>query len=105
MKLKQRFVTGLVCLMFLTGCSTAILSELAAPVANFGLGLYNADTYYSKECAWYEEVRLTQDTKQWLLQNNPPEIVSQDLAQVAKNNDIYKQVCDPKELEDQDPLD
>ena len=57
MKLKQRFVTGLACLTFLTGCSTAILSELAAPVANFGLGLYNADTYYSKECAWYEQVK------------------------------------------------
>jgi len=84
----------------LTGCSTAILSELAAPVANFGLGLYNADTYYSKECAWYEEVKMSQDTKQWLLQNNPPPIVSEDLAQVAKNNDIYKQVCDPKPEEE-----
>ena len=77
-----------------------ILSELAAPVANFGLGLYNADTYYSKECALYEEVRMSQDTKQWLLQNNPPSIVSQDLAHVAKKNDIYKQVSDPKEPED-----
>ena len=100
MKQKLKFVLVVVCLTFLTGCSTAILSELAAPVANFGLGLYNADTYYSKECAWYEEVRMSQDTKQWLLQNNPPAIVSEDLAQVSKNNDIYKQVCDPKELEE-----
>ena len=103
MKLKQRFATGLVCLTFLTGCS--VLTELAAPVANFGLGLYNADTYYSKECAWYEQVKFSEDTKQWLLQNNPPEIVSKDLAHVARNNDIYKEVCDAKEPEDQDPLD
>jgi len=40
---------------------------------------------------------MSQDTKQWLLQNNPPEIVSKDLAQVARNNDIYKEVCDPKD--------
>ena len=89
--MKQKLKLGLaaVCLTFLTGCSSmGILSELAAPVANFGLGLYNADTYYSKECALYEEVRMSQDTKQWLLQNNPPPIVSEDLAQVAKNNDI-----------------
>ena len=43
---------------------------------------------------------MSQDTKQWLLQNNPPPIVSEDLAQVAKNNDIYKQVCDPKPEEE-----
>ena len=96
MKLKQRFVIGLVCLMFLTGCSASILSELAAPVANFGLGLYNADTYYSKECAWYEEIKLTQSTKQWLTDSKPPEGVVKDLAKVARNNDIYKEVCDPK---------
>ena len=100
MTLKQRFVTGLVCLTFLTGCS--VLTELAAPVANFGLGLYNADTYYSKECAWYEQVKFSEDTKQWLLQNNPPEIVSKDLAHVARNNDIYKEVCDAKEPEEED---
>ena len=97
MKLKQRFVIGLVCLMFLTGCSASILSELAAPVANFGLGLYNADTYYSKECAWYEEIKLTQSTKQWLTDSKPPEGVVKDLAKVARNNDIYKEVCDPKD--------
>ena len=97
MKLKQRFVTGLVCLTFLTGCSASILSELAAPVANFGLGLYNADTYYSKECAWYEEIKLTQSTKQWLTESKPPEGVVKDLAKVARNNDIYKEVCDPKD--------
>ena len=73
MKLKQRFVTGLVCLMFLTGCSSlGMLSELAAPAVNFGLGLYNADTYYSKECAWYEEIKLSPATKQWLTDSKPP---------------------------------
>ena len=98
MKLKQRFVTGLVCLMFLTGCSSlGMLSELAAPAVNFGLGLYNADTYYSKECAWYEEIKLTPATKQWLTDSKPPEGVVKDLAKVARNNDIYKEVCDPKE--------
>jgi len=98
MKLKQRFVTGLVCLMFLTGCSSlGMLSELAAPAVNFGLGLYNADTYYSKECAWYEEIKLTPATKQWLTDSKPPEGVVKDLAKVARNNDIYKEVCDPRE--------
>ncbi len=98
MKLKQRFVTGLVCLMFLTGCSSlGMLSELAAPAVNFGLGLYNADTYYSKECAWYEEIKLTPATKQWLTDSKPPAGVVKDLAKVARNNDIYKEVCDPRE--------
>ena len=59
MKLKLKLGSVVVCLMFLTGCSASILTELVAPVTNFGLGLYNADTYYSKECAWYEEIKLT----------------------------------------------
>ena len=95
MKRKLKLGSAVVCLMFLTGCS--VLTELAAPVANFGLGLYNADTYYSKECAWYEEIKLTQSTKQWLTDNNPSEGVVKDLAKVARNNDIYKEVCDSKE--------
>ena len=36
------------------GCSVGLLTELVAPITNFGLNLYNADTYYSKECAWYK---------------------------------------------------
>ena len=83
-------------LTFLTGCSASILTELVAPVTNFGLGLYNADTYYSKECAWYEEIKLSQSTKQWITDNKPPEGVVKDLAKVARNNDIYKEVCDVK---------
>ena len=83
----------------MTGCSASILTELVAPVTNFGLGLYNADTYYSKECAWYEEIKLTQETKQWLTESKPPEGVIKDLAKVARNNDIYKEVCDPKDEE------
>ena len=97
MKRKLKLGSAVVCLMFWTGCSVGILSELAAPVANFGLGLYNADTYYSKECAWYEEIKLTQSTKQWLTDNTPSEGVVKDLAKVARNNDIYKEVCDSKE--------
>ena len=97
MKLKLRFGSVLICLTFLTGCSAGLLTELVAPVTNFGLGLYNADTYYSKECAWYEEIKLTPATKQWLTDSKPPAGVVKDLAKVARNNDIYKEVCDPKE--------
>ncbi len=99
MKLKLKLGSAVVCLTFLTGCSASILTELVAPVTNFGLGLYNADTYYSKECAWYEEIKLTQSTKQWLSDSKPPEGVVKDLAKVARNNDIYREVCDPPEKE------
>ena len=83
----------MVCLMYLTGCSS-LAKEMIAPVANFGLGLYNADTYYSKECAWYEKVEFSPQTKEWLKTNNPPKLVVKDLGKVARNNDIYKEVCD-----------
>ena len=96
---KLKLGSAVVCLTFLTGCSVGMLSELLAPVTHFGLGLYNADTYYSKECAWYEEIKLTQETKQWLTESKPPEGVIKDLAKVARNNDIYKEVCDPKDEE------
>tara|TARA_Y100000296_G_C5021490_1_gene180065 strand:- start:136 stop:378 length:243 start_codon:yes stop_codon:yes gene_type:complete len=77
--------------MFLTGCS--ILPELIAPAANFALGLYNADTYYSKECAWYEEIKFSNDTKEWIKKNQPSESTVRDFAKIAKNNDIYRKVC------------
>ena len=96
MKLKLKLGIAMIYLTFLTGCSASILTELVAPVTNFGLGLYNADTYYSKECAWYEEIKLSQSTKQWITDNKPPEGVVKDLAKVARNNDIYKEVCDVK---------
>ena len=83
----------MVCLTFLTGCSS-LAKEMIAPVANFGLGLYNADTYYSKECAWYEKVEFSPQTKEWFKNNNPPKLVVKDLGKVARNNDIYKEVCD-----------
>ena len=79
--------------MFLTGCSS-ILTEMAAPAANFGLGLYNADSYYSKECLWYEPVKFTPETKEWISKNSPPGVVVKDIAKVARNNDLYKEVCD-----------
>ena len=82
------------CLMCLTGCSSlGMLSELAAPAANFGLGLYNADTYYSKECAWYEPVWFSSEMKTWLSENTPPPLGIKDLAKVARNNDLFKEVC------------
>ena len=74
------------------GCS--ILPELVAPADNFAIGFYDQDDYYSKECLWYDEVKLNEATKKWFLENNPPEVVSKDLAVVSRNNDIYKEVCE-----------
>ena len=37
---------------------------------------------------------MNKDTKKWFLENNPPEVVSKDLAVVSRNNDIYKEVCE-----------
>ena len=92
MKLKRKLGLVLVCLTFSMGCSFPWAS-IVPPVANFALGFYDANDYYSKECLWYDEVKLNDETKQWLLENSPPEIVSKDLAQVSRNNDIYKEVC------------
>ena len=91
MKLKLKLGSVVVCLMFLTGCN--VLPELVAPVANFAIGFYDHDDYYAKECLWYEEVKLNKDTKKWLKKSSPPEGVVKDLAQVSRNNDIYKEVC------------
>jgi hypothetical protein len=95
MKLKLKLGTVLVCLMFSMGCSIA--TQMIAPVANFAIGLYNADDYYSKECLWYNEVKLNDATKKWLLESNPPEGVSKDLSTVSRNNDLYKEVCKDEE--------
>ena len=67
---------------------------MVAPAANFAIGFYDHDDYYSKECLWYDEVKLNEATKKWFLENNPPEVVSKDLAVVSRNNDIYKEVCE-----------
>ena len=93
MKLKLKLGIVLVCLTFSMGCSFP-LTELIAPVANFAIGFYDHDDYYSKECLWYDEVKLNEATKKWFLENNPPEVVSKDLAVVSRNNDIYKEVCE-----------
>ena len=82
----------MVCVMLSTGCS--ILPEVVAPAANFAIGFYDHNDYYSKECLWYDEIKLNDDTKKWLLESNPPEIVSEDLSKVSRNNDIYKEVCE-----------
>ena len=92
MQLKQKLGIGLVCLTFWTGCSFPIV-ELIPPVFNFALGFYDHNDYYSKECLWYDEIKLNDDTKKWLLESSPPEIVSQDLSKVSRNNDIYREVC------------
>ena len=75
------------------GCS-GIAKEMIAPAINFAIGFYDHDDYYSKECLWYDEVKLNDETKKWFLENNPPEVVSKDLAVVSRNNDIYKEVCE-----------
>ena len=74
------------------GCSFPIV-ELIPPVFNFALGFYDHNDYYSKECLWYDEIKLNDDTKKWLLESSPPEIVSEDLSKVSRNNDIYREVC------------
>ena len=66
---------------------------MIAPTANFGLGLYKAYSYYSKECIWYEPVQFTQETKEWISKNSPPGVVVKDIAKVARNNDLYSEVC------------
>ena len=78
--------------MSLTGCS--VLPELAAPTANFLIGLYDADTYITKDCAWYERIEFSQETKDWFGENNPPRIVVLDLSKVARNNDLYGEICE-----------
>lgn len=88
MKLKLKLGIVSVCLMYLLGCSIA--SDLVAPMATFGLGLYDANDYYSKDCMWYEPVQFSKQSKDILREF--PEL-SKDLAQVARNNDIYKEVC------------
>jgi len=80
--------------MVCNGCISGIAKEMIAPVANFAIGFYDHDDYYSKECLWYDEVKLNDETKKWFLENNPPEIVSKDLSTVSRNNDIYKEVCE-----------
>ncbi len=63
-------------------------------MANFAMGLYNADTYYSKECAWYEEVHFSDSTKAWIVESKPDSVALKDLGKVARNNDLFKEVCD-----------
>lgn len=70
---------------------------MIAPTGNFLLGLYNADTYYSKECAWYEPVYFSAETKQWIVESRPNSMAVKDFAKVAKNNDIFKEVCNVRD--------
>ena len=99
-KLKLGSVT--VCLMFLTGCSVGLLTELVAPVTNFGLGLYNADTYVTKDCQWYEPVWFSKETKEWLKKSKPPQVVISDIGKVSYNNDLALELCEDMEKGKQD---
>jgi len=103
MRRKLRLGSVTVCLMCLTGCSSlGMLSELAAPVANFGLGLYNADTYVTKDCQWYEPVWFSKETKEWLKKAKPPTVVISDLGKVSYNNDLALELCENMEKGKQD---
>ena len=82
MKLRLKLGIVLVCLTFSLGCSFPWI-EVVAPVANFAIGFYDHDDYYSKECLWYDEVKLNEETKKWFMENNPPEVVSKDLSKVS----------------------
>lgn len=95
MRLRLKSGSVVVLLILLTGCS--ILTELVAPVANFGLGLYNADTYVTKDCQWYEPVRFSKETKEWIKKAKPPEVVISDLGKVSYNNDLALELCENKE--------
>jgi hypothetical protein len=55
--------------------------------------LTSCSTHYSQECLWYEEVKLTDGTKEWLKTNNPPRHVIDDLVKIADNNDMYNASC------------
>ena len=93
-------IVMLIYFLFLTGCSIAY--DLVAPVANFGLGLYNADTYVTKDCQWYEPVWFSKETKEWIKKSKPPPVVISDLGKVSYNNDLALELCENKEKGKQD---
>ena len=97
MKRKRKYQKELVLLILLmafslNGC--AFLLELIPSGVNFGLGLYNADTYVTKDCKWYEPVWFSAETKACIKKKSPPEKVVKDIAKVSRNNDLYKELCD-----------
>jgi len=42
---------------------------------------------------WYEPVQLSAETKEWITKNKPTGVVVKDLAKIARNNDLFKEVC------------
>ena len=83
-----------ICLILWIGCSgCAVATEMIAPTANFVMGLYDADTYITKDCAWFSPVKFTPETKAWYTQADPPAYVLDDLKQVAFNNDMALELC------------
>ena len=89
---KEQALLILLTVFSLNGCISML--ELIPSGVNFGLGLYNADTYITKDCKWYEPVWFSPETKEWIKLNVPPKIVINDLGKVARNNDLYKELCE-----------
>lgn len=90
---KLKCVIVLVCLTFLTGCNIATATTLISSATDLAVNLWDRNTYYTKECLWYEQVELSDGSKEWIRSNEPPDHVVKDLSVVAKNNDIYREVC------------
>lgn len=90
-KLKCGIVLALTIL--LQGCNLATVTTLFSSATDLAINVWDRNTYYTKECLWYEKVELSDGSKQWILSNEPPEHVVKDLSVVAKNNDMYREVC------------
>ena len=44
------------------------------------------------DTSWVREIRFSQETKDWLIQSNPPDHVWVDLEKVAKHNDKVQEL-------------
>ena len=82
-------------MILLNGCS--VVPHLPA-IANFGLNLWDRNTYVTKDCLWYEPIIFDEETKTWIKTNNPTHSVLADLKKVVKNNDLYAKACPDGEL-------
>ena len=97
MKPRLRLLSVWVLVILSTGCS--MLTSMAPAVGNFALNLYNADTYVTKDCQWYEPAWFSKETKDWLKKVNPPPEVIADIGKVSYNNDLALELCEDKEKE------
>ena len=83
--------------ILLSGCE--VVPYIPA-IANFGLTLWDRNTYVTKECLWYEPVKFDEKTKTWIQISNPTHSVLADLKKVVKNNDLYAKACPDGELQE-----